>query len=73
MNAAELIALLKTLPEDTEIVVPGYEGGCDAVQGLKTVNVVTPPESRDKIFGEYDFAPEGKPVAILFGQHGDGF
>lgn len=74
MTAEELIARLKTFPSDTEIVVPGYEGGCDGVQGLKTVHV-TPADSKSgsEIFGEYDFAPEGKRVAIIFGQHGDGF
>lgn len=63
MNVAELIALLKKLPADKEVVVQSYEEGFDPVTALKVVAVSETPD-RPWYIGVYVENAQGSKTMV---------
>jgi len=53
MNVKDLIEKLKTFPEDSLVLVQGYEGGYDDIIRLEEKRVIENPQHEDW-YGKYD-------------------
>jgi hypothetical protein len=71
MTAKELIAALQRMPEDTMVVIPGYESGYDELSYISGCAVpITANHEKGWYAGKWVLAKRGtKKYAILLG-HG---
>jgi hypothetical protein len=63
MTKKELIEKLTGYPDDTLVVVNGYEGGFDDINGIELLEVIDTTECCDW-WGRYDLDCDNKPNAI---------
>ena len=71
---AELIEMLRSMPQDVPVFVEGYETGLDAIHALRLVHVIAQRNANDWD-GEYREVlgggeTGGVPVAVLLGRRG---
>jgi hypothetical protein len=64
MNVSELIKRLADWPEDSQVLVQGYETGCDAIHQLVDVKAVPNPQTGDWD-GQFDLIGKVDPAQVL--------
>ena len=69
MTTGELIAQLREFPDNTPVLVEGYEDGWDSIAKIREASVVRDSEPHDWS-GEYQFGKPGKDVALIIGRRG---
>lgn len=63
MNVKELIEELKKFPEDSMVVVSGYEGGVDEITSLIEVKLTLNANSVS-YYGDHEIENDGKTPAV---------
>lgn len=63
MNVKELIEELKKFPEDSMVVVSGYEGGVDEITCLAEVKLMLNANSVS-YYGAHEIEDDGKTPAV---------
>ena len=64
MNVSELIQQLKTLPQDSEVMIPSYEEGLDPVTACKPISV-NPSHTADWYIGLFAESEQGSPAVLI--------
>ena len=63
MKVSELIEKLKAYPQDTRVVVPGYEDGLDDVLGTQDVYIMPNAHKKQWCYGLHDHLIHDEPGA----------